>query len=235
MLNKEQCIAIEQASAAEGLRLLASWFPGQVAFSSSLGQEDQVITDIIYRNQLPVRVFTLDTGRLFGETYELLEKTEARYGQKIELYFPEPADVEAYVQEHGINGFYSSVDNRKLCCHIRKVLPLNRALAGVKVWVTGLRAEQSDNRSGMQALEWDENRQLYKYNPLIGWSYAEMIDFISTNNVPCNTLHEKGFISIGCAPCTRAIAPGETARAGRWWWETSQKECGLHQAVATKN
>lgn len=229
MLSEEQIASIARADAAEGLRLLTGLFPGQVAFSTSLGQEDQVITHFIFSNSLPVKVFTLDTGRLFPETYTLLERTEARYRQRIEVYCPDAADVEAYVQANGINGFYESVDNRKSCCHIRKVKPLNRALAGVRVWVTGLRAGQSANRQQMPLLEWDKARSLYKYNPLLYWSSTEMMQCIETHRIPYNPLHDQGFISIGCAPCTRAIAAGENPRAGRWWWESSHKECGLHE------
>jgi phosphoadenosine phosphosulfate reductase len=228
MLTREQIQEAEQGSAVEAIGLVTKWFPGGVVFSSSLGQEDQVLTDMIYKNQLPVKIFTIDTGRLFNETYELLDRTNARYKQNMQVYFPEAADVETFVQEKGINAFYESVDNRKACCHLRKVKPLNRALAGARVWITGLRAEQSDNRQDMPLIEWDENRQLYKFNPLIRWSYEQMLDYIKQHNVPYNKLHDQGFISIGCAPCTRAIEPGEHPRAGRWWWESSQKECGLH-------
>jgi phosphoadenosine phosphosulfate reductase len=208
---------------------MTALFPGEVAFSSSLGQEDQVLTDVIFKNNLPVKIFTIDTGRLFNETYELLDRTTARYKKSIQVYFPEATDVETFVAEKGINSFYESVDNRKECCYIRKVIPLNRALKGAKVWITGLRAEQSNNRQQMPMIEWAEDKQLYKFNPLINWSYDEMISYINEHNVPYNRLHDKGFISIGCAPCTRAIEPGEDARAGRWWWEASQKECGLHE------
>jgi phosphoadenosine phosphosulfate reductase len=234
MLNPELIQKIEGSPIQEAIKLVAELFPGQVVFSSSLGQEDQVLTDIIFRNNLPVKIFTIDTGRLFNETYELLDKTTARYKKQIDVYFPESASVEKFVAEKGINSFYESVENRKGCCYVRKVEPLNRALAGAKVWITGLRAEQSDNRKDMPMIEWDETRQLYKFNPLINWSYDEMIDYIKKNNVPYNTLHDKGYISIGCAPCTRAIEPGEDARAGRWWWEASHKECGLHVPTAVK-
>jgi phosphoadenosine phosphosulfate reductase len=223
---------IESSSLPEAIRKLTEFFPGKVVFSSSLGQEDQVITDIIFKNDLPVKVFTIDTGRLFNETYELLDRVTARYKKQVQIYFPEAADVEAFVTTKGINSFYESVENRKACCHVRKVIPLNRALNGAKVWITGLRAEQSDNRRDMPMIEWSEERQLYKFNPLINWTYDQMIDYIKEYNVPYNRLHDKGFISIGCAPCTRAIEPGEDARAGRWWWEASQKECGLHSAKA---
>ncbi len=230
MLNEEFIQSLEIAPLADRIRQVAELFPGQVAFSSSLGQEDQVLTDIIFRNNLPVRIFTIDTGRLFNETYELLERTVARYKKNIDVFFPQADEVQAFVAANGINGFYESVENRKSCCFVRKVEPLNRALRDVKVWITGLRAEQSDNRRNMPMIEWSGEKQLYKFNPLIRWTYDEMLAYIHENNVPYNRLHDKGFISIGCAPCTRAIEPGEDARAGRWWWEVSKKECGLHTA-----
>jgi phosphoadenosine phosphosulfate reductase len=229
MLSNEQIQQVEESTLPGAIRLVAGWFPGHVVFSSSLGQEDQVLTDVIATNNIPVEIFTLDTGRLFYETYELIEKTNARYNIKLKIYFPESGDVEAFVTEKGMNSFYESVENRKECCRIRKVQPLNRALRGAKVWITGLRAGQSDNRKDMPMIEWDEQRQLYKFNPLINWSYEEMIAYIKEQQVPYNTLHDKGFTSIGCAPCTRAVEPGEDARAGRWWWEASHKECGLHE------
>lgn len=228
MLSQEQIKEIESSSLPEAIRQVAELFPGAVVFSSSLGQEDQVLTDIIFRNDLPIKIFTIDTGRLFNETYELLDRTTARYKKPVHVYFPEATDVEEFVANKGINSFYESVDNRKECCNIRKVKPLNRALKDAKVWITGLRAEQSGNRQEMPMIEWVEDKQLYKFNPLINWTFDEMNDYITKFNVPYNRLHDKGFISIGCAPCTRAIEPGEDARAGRWWWETSQKECGLH-------
>jgi phosphoadenosine phosphosulfate reductase len=220
--------ALEGLDAVAAMRYLAEQFPGAVAFSTSFGQEDQVIADMIWRAKLPIRVFTLDTGRLFQETYDLMDLTRARYKQPFEVYFPETASVEKLLYDKGPNSFYESVENRKECCYIRKVVPLNRALQGVKVWITGLRAEQSENRQDLDALEWDESRQLYKYNPLIHWSFEQMMEYINQQHVPYNKLHDKGFISIGCAPCTRAIEPGEHPRAGRWWWELSKKECGLH-------
>ena len=232
MLTPELIKKIEESSLAEGLRLVSGFFPGKVVFSSSLGQEDQVLTDVIFKNDLPVRIFTIDTGRLFNETYELLDRTTSRYKKNIQVYFPEAADVEEFVASKGINSFYESVENRKECCHIRKVKPLNRALKGAQVWITGLRAEQSNNRHDMPMIEWSEEKQLYKFNPLINWTYQQMLDYINQFNVPYNRLHDKGFISIGCLPCTRAVEPGEDARAGRWWWETSQKECGLHETIA---
>ncbi|MBP7555002.1 MAG: phosphoadenylyl-sulfate reductase [Chitinophagaceae bacterium] len=228
MLDQLTIQQIEQGSLQEALTLVADLFPGEVAFSSSLGQEDQVLTDVIFSNDINIRIFTIDTGRLFNETYELLDRTVARYRKPIAVFFPPFAETEAWVATNGINGFYESVDLRKGCCHVRKVLPLNRALQGAKVWVTGLRADQSDNRKDMPVIEWMPEKQLYKFNPLIRWTYEEMITYINDNNVPYNRLHDKGFISIGCAPCTRAIEPGEEPRAGRWWWEASHKECGLH-------
>ena len=233
MLTPEQISEIEKSSLPEAIGLVAGLFPGKVVFSSSLGQEDQVLTDVIFKNNIPVEVFTIDTGRLFNETYELLDKTTARYKKPIKVYFPESRDVEEFVVTKGINSFYESVENRKECCHIRKVIPLNRALKGASVWITGLRSEQSNNRKDMPMIEWSEEKQLYKFNQLINWTYDDVMAYIKEHYVPYNSLHDKGFISIGCAPCTRAIEPGEDARAGRWWWETSQKECGLH-ATAVK-
>ena len=228
MQNSELIHKIESSSLQDALNLLVELFPGKVLFSTSLGQEDQVITDIILRNKIPVEIFTLDTGRLFYETYELIERTNARYKTTLTIYFPDAADVETFVTKKGVNSFYESVENRKECCYIRKVKPLNRALKNAKIWITGLRAEQSENRKNMPVISWDEEKQLYKFNPLINWNFDQVLHYIKENNVPYNPLHDKGFISIGCAPCTRAIEPGEDARAGRWWWETSQKECGLH-------
>lgn len=231
MLNPEQIKQIESSSPLDGIRLVCEWLPQQIVFSSSLGQEDQVLTDIIFKNNLPVKIFTIDTGRLFNETYELLDRTTARYDKQVKVYFPESEDVEEFVATKGINSFYESIENRKACCHIRKVKPLNRALKNAKVWITGLRAEQSSNRHDMPMVEWADDKQLYKFNPLIHWTYDDVLAYLKEYNVPYNFLHDRGFISIGCAPCTRAIEPGEDARAGRWWWETSQKECGLHSTV----
>src|SRR5687767_3309016 len=228
-LTEEKIHEIENNSFPGALALVCELLPGKIVFSSSLGQEDQVITDAIFNNKLPVSIITIDTGRLFNETFELLEKTEARYRNKIQVYFPDADDVEEFVSGKGINSFYESVENRKTCCHIRKVKPLSRALQGAGVWITGLRSEQSLNRMQMPMIEWLDEKQLYKFNPLINWSYDEVLNYLKEFSVPYNTLHDKGFISIGCAPCTRAIEPGEDPRAGRWWWEESvKKECGLH-------
>ncbi len=213
----------------EALGKLADLFPGQVVFSTSLGYEDQVITNLIATNNIPIRLFTLDTGRMFGETYSVWNKTLSRYGITIDTMFPKQADVEALLTEKGPYSMYESVENRKGCCFIRKVEPLNRALAGQKIWITGIRADQSNNRHDMTQLEWDDAHQLYKFHPLMHWSFEDVTAYVKVNNVPYNPLHDKGFVSIGCQPCTRAIQPGEDFRAGRWWWEdNSKKECGLH-------
>ncbi|PRY09706.1 phosphoadenylylsulfate reductase (thioredoxin) [Pontibacter ummariensis] len=220
---------LEGKSIEEGLRLLTEQFEGSIAFSSSLGIEDQLITHYIFENNLPVRVFSLDTGRLFNETYTLLHKTNNHYGKKIEVFFPKHEAVEQMVNEKGTMSFYNSIDDRKQCCYIRKVEPLNRALEGVQLWITGIRADQSGARQNLQLLEWDAERQLIKYNPLLHWSLEEVSQTVKALHIPYNPLHDKGFVSIGCAPCTRAIREGEDFRAGRWWWEdNSKKECGLH-------
>jgi phosphoadenosine phosphosulfate reductase len=218
----------ENSSVEAALRSVSGIFPGRVKFSTSLGQEDQVLTDIIARNNIPVSIFTIDTGRLFNETYETLEKTIARYNIQIDIFFPQSEAVEQMVNQHGINLFYESVANRQACCNIRKVEPLARALHGTDIWLTGLRASQTDHRKNLTVVEWLDDKKIYKINPLLHWPYDEVINYINTFSVPCNALHDKGFISIGCAPCTRATEAGEDPRAGRWWWETSQKECGLH-------
>ncbi|HRE66400.1 MAG TPA: phosphoadenylyl-sulfate reductase [Cyclobacteriaceae bacterium] len=225
---------LNNLNATEGLAWASSNFK-QVRFATSLGEEDQAITHLIAKNNLPVQIFTLDTGRLFQETYDLLHLTRLHYNTPIQVYFPDTAQVEEYVQQHGINGFYDSVENRKQCCHIRKVVPLKRALTGAEIWVTGLRQAQSANRGNMQRAVWDEEYKLIKYNPVFDWSDDQLHEFIEANKIPVNTLHKKGFPSIGCAPCTRAVMPGEDARAGRWWWESSAKECGLHATVIKQN
>lgn len=212
----------------EGLRQIAATFPGQVVFTTSLGQEDQVITDFIAREKLAISIITLDTGRLFNETYELLDKTRSRYGLTIQVFNPATEEVEKLTTAKGFHSFYSSLEDRKECCQIRKIHPLRRALAGHRVWITGLRADQSEHRQQMPAATWDESMHIYKYNPLLDWTYEQVLEYLALHQVPDNPLHRQGFVSIGCAPCTRAIQPGEHPRAGRWWWENSQKECGLH-------
>lgn len=201
------------------------------AFSTSLGLEDQLITHVIFTHRLPIEVFTLDTGRLFDETLNLIKRTESHYGQKITRYRPNEEAVNEYVQQHGLNGFYNSVENRKRCCFIRKVEPLNRALQGVDFWLTGLRHEQSAFRDKLPLFEADNDRQLIKFNPLLDWTLAQVKAYIDEHQIPYNPMHDRGYPSIGCEPCTRAIKPGEDDRAGRWWWENKDalhQECGLH-------
>ena len=216
-------------SIEETLSFIANEYKDKVVFSTSFGQEDQVITALIAKNSLPITIFTLDTGRLFQETYDVFHKTVKKYKVAIQTYFPEASQVENLLNTKGPNSFYESVENRKECCFIRKVVPLTKALKGNSVWITGLRAEQSENRNDLNLFEYDEKFEIIKFNPLLKWTLEEVQKYIDDNNVPQNSLHKKGFVSIGCAPCTRAIAPGEDIRAGRWSWESSHKECGLHQ------
>lgn len=215
--------------ASEGLAWVGTRFTSDAKFSSALGIEDQVITHLIANQAPSIEIFTLDTGRLFQETYDLLELTRSRYKVNIKTYFPNERNVEQLVTTKGPNSFFQSVENRKECCFIRKVEPLKRALEGASIWITGIRAEQSSNRGQMQLVEWDPQHKVVKYNPLLNWSEQEILKFVKENKVPVNTLHNKGFPSIGCAPCTRAITDGEDPRAGRWWWEATNKECGLHE------
>lgn len=213
----------------EGLEMISRDFEGRTTFSSSFSYEDQVITHALLSKKLPISIFTLDTGRMFAETYSVWSSTNERYNISIKPYYPDQNHLEAFVEEKGPNSFYESINNRKSCCYIRKVEPLKRALAGNQVWITGLRAEHSPSRHDLQQLEWDEGNQIIKYHPILHWSTKEVIDYIRKYNVPYNPLHDRGFVSIGCAPCTRAIRPGEDFRAGRWWWEDAEKkECGLH-------
>jgi phosphoadenosine phosphosulfate reductase len=198
------------------------------AFACSFGAEDMVLLDVIAQEARAIEVFSLDTGRLPEETHSLLDTVGEKYTVPIRIYFPESPAVEAWVAQNGPNGFYRSVAQRLQCCEIRKVLPLQRALAGKKAWVTGLRREQSANRQNLQAEEWDEANGLLKFNPMLEWTADDVWSYIKTNGVPYNALHDRGYPSIGCAPCTRAVKPGEDSRAGRWWWESSEKECGLH-------
>lgn len=226
---EEIAVQIKDMGPVEALTFLSQKFEGQITFSTSFGWEDQVITDLIFANDIPVRVFTLETGRLFPETYYVWNRTLENYQKPIHAYHPDAAALEDMVSEKGPNSFYESVENRKQCCFIRKIVPLKRALKGNKCWVTGIRAEQSLNRTEMSNLEWDEENQLIKFHPVFYWSLDEVKAYIRENNIVYNTLHDKGFPSIGCAPCTRAVQEGEDFRAGRWWWEDqSKKECGLH-------
>lgn len=211
------------------LRFLADKFLGKIVFSTSFGLEDQVITDMIFSNDTAIKLVTLDTGRLFEETYKTHNRTLAKYGKKIHVYFPVKEDVERLLTRKGPYSFYESVENRKECCNIRKVEPIKRALEDMDVWVTGLRSGQSSDRQQLKKFEYDENYGLIKYNPLIDWPLEKVQEYVKNNHVPYNVLHDRGFISIGCSPCTRAIQPGDDFRKGRWWWENnSSKECGLH-------
>ena len=201
----------------------------EITFANSMGAEDMVLTDIIQRDQLAVEIFSLDTGRLPTETYDLIAETERTYNTKLKLFFPQAEPVENYVRTNGINAFYESIELRKACCFMRKVEPLQRALKGKKAWVTGMRAEQSTTRVDLPLRQFDEGNKLEKFNPLSDWTEQEVWAYIRMFNVPYNKLHDQFYPSIGCAPCTRAIAMGEDVRAGRWWWEDPlNKECGLH-------
>lgn len=199
-----------------------------IAFSTSLGQEDQVLTDVIFKNNHPIKVFTLDTGRLFEQTYDILDKTQKKYNKSISSFAPDNNELEALLDSKGPYSFYDSIENRKECCSIRKINPLQKALKGVDLWITGLRASQSNSRSTLSFFSYDDAFGLPKFNPLVNWTLEEVENYLEQNNVPENSLHKKGFVSIGCEPCTRAVKPGEDIRSGRWWWEESKKECGLH-------
>mgnify|MGYP003579233918 CR=1 FL=1 len=215
------------------LKLLAEKYADSIIFSTSFGWEDQAITHLIFANNIPVKVFTLETGRLFPETYYVWNRTLEIYNKPIHAYYPNNELLQDMVNAKGPNSFYESVENRKECCYIRKIEPLKRALNGNKIWITGIRAEQSPNREDMHDLEWDEGNQLVKFHPIFDWTLDDVKNYIKENNIVYNTLHDKGFPSIGCAPCTRAVRTGEDFRAGRWWWEDqSKKECGLHATEA---
>lgn len=202
---------------------------GEITFANSLGAEDMVLTDIILRERLPIEIFSLDTGRLPVETYDLIAEVERTYGSKLKVFFPRSDSVEDYVRSHGINAFYQSIDLRKACCHMRKVEPLSRALNGKLAWITGMRAQQSATRTDLPLRQFDEANGLQKLNPVSDWSEQEVWGYIRMHGVPYNKLHDQFYPSIGCAPCTRAVAMGEDVRAGRWWWENADsKECGLH-------
>lgn len=221
--------SVEGLSIVESMQMLCKNYPGEVVFTTSFGYEDQVVTDLICTNNLPVEIVTLDTGRLFEETYKVFNRTIEKYKISITTYHPSGKEVGELLANKGPLSFYQSLENRKECCFIRKVKPLQNALNGKKVWITGLRSEQSSNRENLDPVQWDNGFNLIKYNPLHNWSLNDVKKHIKENNVPYNILHDRGFVSIGCAPCTRAIEQGEDFRAGRWWWENnSKKECGLH-------
>jgi phosphoadenosine phosphosulfate reductase len=224
------------ASLEDRVRELTRALAGRITFSTSLGLEDQAVLHAIASTQAPIDVFTLDTGRHFPETLETLEASELRYGLKIRVMAPDAAEVEALVARDGIFGFRLAVENRKACCEVRKVRPLNRALVGATGWVTGLRRDQSSERAEVPFAAWDEAHQLVKINPIADWSLEQLEAYVAEHDVPVNPLHAKGFPSIGCQPCTRAIRPGEDIRAGRWWWENEDgKECGLHNRPSHKD
>ncbi len=217
------------------LRYFLTQYKGRIALSSSLSLEDQVLTHLVAGIDPQTRIFTLDTGRLFPETYALIDQTNKKYNIAIEVFFPDHLQVEQMVKTNGINLFYDSVSLRKECCRVRKLEPLSRAFQGLEVWICGLRQEQSVTRYATKSVEWDEANGIIKLNPLVNWSEQDVRNFIQQHQIPYNTLHDHGFPSIGCQPCTRAIASGEDLRAGRWWWEAPEhKECGLHNRPKKK-
>jgi len=211
------------------LKWTSDKFESRVALATSFGAEDQVLTDLWAGLEDTIRIFTLDTGRFFQETYDVMDDTMKRYGLRLEVYAPNAEDLARLIETDGPNLFYESVEKRKACCAVRKTIPLQRALTGLNAWITGLRKEQSVTRTRTEAIEWDDAHGLYKISPLHDWTEERVWAYIREHKVPVNKLHEKGFPSIGCAPCTRAVAPGEDVRAGRWWWELPEhRECGLH-------
>lgn len=219
-----------------GIELLAELFTKEniedITFSTSLGVEDQVITDMLCKINKNVNIFTLDTGRIYPQTYRTLEDTNEKYKINIKCFFPKNEAVEKMVNKKGMYSFYESIENRKECCRIRKIEPLKRALNGYKFWITGLRSEQSVTREELKSVEWDEGNKIIKINPLAKWNETDVWAYIKWNNIPYNKLHDEGFPSIGCEPCTRAVAKGNDTRSGRWWWEdVTKKECGLHIGV----
>jgi phosphoadenosine phosphosulfate reductase len=224
--------AFASTDLAGRLRLLHDALPGKIVFTTSLGIEDQALTHAIRTEGVDVEISTLDTGRLFPEAYDVWARTEEKYGFRIKAFFPQAEAVQALVADQGVNGFYYGLDMRKACCNVRKIEPLARALAGAEGWVVGLRGDQSEHRSGLRYVEFDAVRGLIKASPLLDFSREAVVAYTKTNDVPVNALHDQGFLSIGCAPCTRALKPGEPERAGRWWWEDeAKKECGLHVAA----
>ncbi len=232
-VTKEQLAAWQQELRTAEPPAVLQWavarFGERLAFATSLGAEDQALTAMVAATTPRLRCFTLDTGRLHPETYELLARTQERFGVRIEVMFPDATQVEEMVRTHGINLFYESVAHRQRCCGVRKLAPLRRALAGLDAWVVGLRREQAVTRQDLQVVDWDEANGLVKVAPLWNWTQDQVWDYVRRHHVPYNPLHDRGFLSIGCACCTRAVKPGEDVRAGRWWWENPQtKECGLH-------
>ncbi|WP_159638611.1 phosphoadenylyl-sulfate reductase [Sphingobacterium composti Ten et al. 2007 non Yoo et al. 2007] len=221
--------SLQDLDAKQIVQYITDNYGSRAVFSTSFGIEDQVLTHLIAEVGAKVDVFTLETGRLFPETYYVWNRTLERYKLPIKAYYPQAILVEEMVTKKGPSSFYESVENRKECCFIRKIEPLKRAIQGYEIWITGIRAEQSANREDMDFIEWDEGNQIIKIHPLFHWTLNDVESHLKEFNVPYNPLHDKGFPSIGCQPCTRAVAPGEDFRAGRWWWEDkSKKECGLH-------
>ena len=227
--SSDACHGLDLAQRIATIRNVAF---GRVVFTTSFGIEDQAITHTICSQALAIDVVTLDTGRLFPQTYELWAQTERRYRRRIQAFYPDRSVAEALVGRQGINGFYTSVEARHACCAVRKVEPLRHALAGTTAWITGLRADQSDDRAGISFAAFDQQHRLIKVNPLFDWTREQVLAFVREHGIPHSPLHDQGFLSIGCAPCTRAIAPGEPERAGRWWWEHERKECGLHSRAS---
>lgn len=224
--NKE----FESKSPVEILRFFLDHFKDKIAFSTSLSFEDQVLTQMIASVDPETKIFTLDTGRLFPETYDVISSTSNKYKVNIQVYFPNAEEVEQMVAERGVNLFYNSIENRKLCCYVRKLRPLERAIEGLDAWITGIRKNQSITRNDLKLIQWDDINKLVKINPLLNWTEEEVKEYIDAHNIPYNPLQKKGYASIGCQPCTRPIEPGEDLRAGRWWWENPEtKECGLHK------
>ena len=229
MSDLQQKVAQVSQALADAVRDFAP-----VTFANSLGAEDMVLTDLIAKNQPSITMFSLDTGRLPQETYDLMQAVRERYSVPLNIYFPDAVQVENYVEKNGVNGFYESIENRKSCCHIRKVEPLKRALAGKKAWITGMRRDQAVTRGSLEVSSFDADHKIQKINPLLDWSNAEVWEYLKQNDVPYNKLHDRFYPSIGCAPCTRAVTPGEDIRSGRWWWENPEnKECGLHVGKIT--
>ncbi len=225
-LNRE----LERMTPEEIISYFTTQYKGEIALSNSMSMEDQVLTDMICKIDPSVRIFTLDTGRVFPEVYDLIDRTKAKYSKSIEIFFPNAESIEKMVAENSVNLFYESVEKRKLCCAVRKIEPLRRAFKGLKVWICGLRQEQSITRYGLRPVEWDEFNGLLKVSPLYNWSSTKVREYIDQHEVPYNELCDQGFLSIGCQPCTRAVQEGEDERAGRWWWESPEsKECGLHK------
>ena len=232
--SREAVAALNNQLAGKSAQDILTWalreYHPRIALASSFGAEDVVVIDMLKRINPGARVFTLDTGRLPYETYALIEALRERYNLTTEVYFPQADAVETMVREHGVNLFYQSIESRKLCCGVRKVEPLGRALSGLDAWITGLRREQAVTRASVQIVELDQDHGgVLKINPLVDWNADDVWNYIRTHQVPYNALHDQGYPSIGCPPCTRAVKPGEDARAGRWWWESPEtKECGLH-------